>query len=86
MLAPFAEIVAERRARGAAAGAFTCYDLEAAHGALAAAAARDAPVVLLVSVQAFRAPGGFGLLAALRAVAERSRAPACSSTTCATSG
>jgi tagatose 1,6-diphosphate aldolase GatY/KbaY len=61
----------------AATGAFTCYDLETARAALAAAATRGRGVVLLVSRQAFAADGGDQLLAAIRAAAERSPAAAC---------
>lgn len=77
MLAPFGALVAERGRRGAAAGAFTCYDLETARGVLRAAAAVGAPVILLVSPQSFRRPGGDALLAALRAAAELAPGPAC---------
>ena len=77
MLADFRDLLAERRGVGAGLGAFTCYDLEAAAGVLAAAAEHGGGVVLLVSSAAFAAPGGGELVAALRAVAERSAAPAC---------
>lgn len=76
MLSPFREILAERRARGAAAGAFTCYDVTTAAAVLRAAEERGAPVVLLVSEASFRSGAGPGLVAALRAVAEQARIPA----------
>ena len=37
MIVEFAELLQERRGAGGALGAFTCYDLETAHGVLAAA-------------------------------------------------
>jgi tagatose 1,6-diphosphate aldolase GatY/KbaY len=77
MLAGFAQLLAQANRSRSALGAFTCYDLEAARAVLAAAAARDVGVVLLISSDAFRAPGGDQLLAAVRAAAERSTAPAC---------
>ena len=77
MLVSFAALVAERGRRGAAAGAFTCYDLETARGVLRAAGEVDAPVILLVSPQSFRRPGGDALLAALRAAADLAPGPAC---------
>jgi len=77
MLAPFVDLLAERRRAGAGLGAFTCYDLETAVGVLAAAAERGAGVVLLVGSASFAAPDGSELLAGLRAVAERSPARAC---------
>jgi ketose-bisphosphate aldolase len=77
VIVPFRELLAECRSRGAAAGAFTCYNLETATGVVAAASARASGVVLLITEQSFRAQGGDLLLAALRAVAERSPVPAC---------
>ena len=77
MLSPFTELLAEHDRARTALGAFTCYDLEVARGVLAAAAGRDVGVVLLVSRDAFGAPGGEQLLAAVRAAAERSPTRAC---------
>jgi ketose-bisphosphate aldolase len=77
VIVPFSELLAERRSRGAAAGAFTCYNLETATGVLTAASARGVGVMLLISEQSFCAQGGDLLLAALRAVAERSPVPVC---------
>jgi len=77
MLRTFADLLDESRAAGRGLGAFTCYDLETARGVLAAAAARERGVVLLVSCAAFTAPGGDDLMAALCAVAARAAAPAC---------
>ena len=77
MLIGFRELLAERRARGAAAGAFTCYTLTTAVGVLRAAESESAPVMLLVSEASYTAPEGRLLLAALRAVAEHASAPAC---------
>ena len=77
MLVGFRELLEERRARGAAAGAFTCYTLTTAVGVLRAAESESAPVLLLVSEASYTAPEGRLLLAALRAVAERASAPAC---------
>ena len=77
MLVGFRELLEERRARGAAAGAFTCYTLTTAVGVLRAAESESAPVMLLISEASYTAPEGRLLLAALRAVAERASAPAC---------
>jgi tagatose 1,6-diphosphate aldolase GatY/KbaY len=77
VIVPFSELLAERRSRAAAAGAFTCYNLETATGVLAAASARGVGVMVLISEQSFRAQGGDLLLTALRAVAERSPVPVC---------
>jgi ketose-bisphosphate aldolase len=76
-LAGFAELLSEHDRARTALGAFTCYDLEEARGVLAAAAARDVGVVLLISRDAFAAGGGDVMLAAIRAAAERSPARAC---------
>lgn len=77
MLVGFADLLEEHRRAGTAVGAFTCYDLEEARGVLAAAAARDAGIVLLISRDAFAAGGGDVMLAAIRAAAEQSPARAC---------
>jgi tagatose 1,6-diphosphate aldolase GatY/KbaY len=77
MLIGFRELLEERRARGAAAGAFTCYTLTTAVGVLRAAEREGAPVILLVSEASYAPPEGGLLLAALRAAAERTSASAC---------
>lgn len=77
MRARFSELLADAASRGAAVGAFTCYNLETALGVLAAAEARQRGVVLLVAERSFSGPGGRTLLAALAAAAERSPTPAC---------
>jgi tagatose 1,6-diphosphate aldolase GatY/KbaY len=77
VLSPFTELLAEHDRDRSGLGAFTCYDLEVARGVLDAAAGRDVGVVLLVSRDAFRAPGGEQLLAGLCAAAECSPARAC---------
>lgn len=77
MLVPFTTLLRECDASGAALGAFTCYDAETAQGVLAAAEARDVGVVLLVSRDAFAAPGGAALLSALREIATHATARAC---------
>lgn len=76
MIVRFSEILAERRRRGTAAGAFTCYNLETAAGVVRAATARGAGVILLVGERSFRAEGGDLLVAALLAVAGRAPVPA----------
>ena len=58
-------------------GAFTCYDLEQAAGVLAAAAARDRPVILLVSAAQFARATGEPFVLALSAFADRHAARAC---------
>lgn len=75
MLASFAELLNEHRRRGAAVGAFTCYNFETAFGVLRAAGSRGC--VILVSGKTFRSDYGEQLVAGLRAVAERSPTPAC---------
>jgi ketose-bisphosphate aldolase len=77
VLTGFREILEERSARGAAAGAFTCYTLATALGVLRAAEVERAPVILLVGEASYRAPDGPLVLVALAAAAERSTAPAC---------
>ena len=54
MLTPFREILEERRAAGAAVGAFTCYDVTTAIGVVRAAEARGDPVLLLATEGSFR--------------------------------
>lgn len=75
MIVPFADLLAEADRRGGAVGAFTAYNLEGALAVLRAAEERSDGVLLLVSSQAFATRGGPALVAALRAVAERSPAP-----------
>ncbi len=77
MLIPFRELLEERRAAGAAAGAFTCYTLSTAAGVLRAARDAGAPVIVLVSEASYAAPEGRLLLSALCAAAERADVPAC---------
>jgi len=80
MLTSFTDLLDEHARRQdppGALGAFTCYDLEVATAVLEAAAGRDRGVVLLISREAFAAPGGEQLLVAVRAAAERSAARAC---------
>ena len=77
MVIGFRELLEERRARGAAAGAFTCYTLTTAVGVLRAAEVERAPVILVVSEASYTAPEGRLLLAALAAAAERSAVSAC---------
>jgi tagatose 1,6-diphosphate aldolase GatY/KbaY len=77
VLVGFETLLDEHARARSALGAFTCYDLEVARAALAAAAVRDTGVVLLISREAFAAEGGEQLLAGVRAAAERSPARAC---------
>lgn len=77
MLTPFRELLEERREAGAAAGAFTCYNVTTALGVIRAAEASVAPVILLVAEASFRSPSGRLLLPALLAVADAARVPAC---------
>jgi ketose-bisphosphate aldolase len=77
LLARFDALLQEAAFRSAAVGAFTCYDVEVARAVLAAAAARDRGVILLISRDAFAASGGEQLLAAVRAAAELAPARAC---------
>ncbi len=77
MLTPFTEVVGEAQFRGAAAGAFTCYDLETAAAILGTAAELDRAVILLVSGSSLSGEFGEAFLAALGAYAERARARVC---------
>lgn len=77
MLVPFAELLSEADAQGAAVGAFTAYNLEQAIGVLAAAEGRGQPIMLLVSRQSFAGRGGPALMTALVAVAQRAPVPCC---------
>jgi tagatose 1,6-diphosphate aldolase GatY/KbaY len=77
MRARFSELLKEASARGGAAGAFTCYNLETAGGVLAAAEERRRGVILLISRQSMAAPSGELLLAGLVAAADHAGVPAC---------
>jgi ketose-bisphosphate aldolase len=77
MLTPFTEVVAAARRRGAAAGAFTCYDLETAAAILGTAADLGRAVILLVGVGSLREEFGEAFLAALVTYAERAQARVC---------
>lgn len=77
MLTPFRDLLEERRTAGAAAGAFTCYDVTTALGVVRAAEHRTDPVILLVAEASFRAESGRLLVPALLAVADGARVPAC---------
>jgi tagatose 1,6-diphosphate aldolase GatY/KbaY len=77
VVARFSELLAEAAARGAAVGAFTCYNLETALGVLRGAEARSRGVVLLVSEKSFSGPDGPLLMAALVAAAARAPVPTC---------
>jgi tagatose 1,6-diphosphate aldolase GatY/KbaY len=76
VLTSFAELLSPRR-EGAAVGAFTCYDLEAAGAALRAAAEAGTGVILLIGGRSYTEPGGGLLLAALVAAVRASDARAC---------
>lgn len=77
MRAGFVEILEEAERRGAAAPAFTCYDLEAAAAVLTAAADRDRAVIILISSASVRAEQGDAFVAAVLAYADRSPARCC---------
>ena len=77
MLTSFRDLLDERRAAGAAAGAFTCYDVTTALGVVQAAEARTVPVMFLVAEASLRGPSGRLLLPALLAVADAARVPVC---------
>jgi tagatose 1,6-diphosphate aldolase GatY/KbaY len=77
VLIAFRELLEERRAAGAAAGAFTCYDVTTALGVARAAEGRRVPVILLVSEASFRSPDARLLVPALVALAVAARVPAC---------
>jgi len=77
VLIGFRELLEERRAAGAAAGAFTCYNGETAIGVLRAAESSSTPVILLISEGSFRSAGGTLLLAMLCAAADHASVPAC---------
>lgn len=77
MLTSFRELLDERRAARAAAGAFTCYDVTTALGVVQAAEAHTVPVMFLVAEASLRGPSGRLLLPALLAVADAARIPVC---------
>jgi ketose-bisphosphate aldolase len=77
VLAPFRDILDQRRRAGGAAGAFTCYDVTTAVGVVRAAEGRGLPAILLVAEASFRAPTGRLLVPALRAVADEASVPMC---------
>jgi ketose-bisphosphate aldolase len=77
MLAPLPELLDAARARGAAVGAFTAYNLETAAAVVHAAEEREEPVMLLVSAAAFRSSLGRSLTAALVAIADAAAVPCC---------
>lgn len=67
MRAPLHTVIAEA-GRARAVAAFTCYDLETAVAAVAAAGGR--PLALLLALRAYAGPGGDALLGSLCAVAD----------------
>ena len=75
MLAPFGDVLDERRAAGAAAGAFTCYDVTTSFAVARAAEELGVPVILLVSEASFRTDTGPALVAGLCAVADTATVP-----------
>jgi tagatose 1,6-diphosphate aldolase GatY/KbaY len=77
LLIPFRRLLDERRAAGAAVGAFTCYDLTTALAVVRAAGEHGEPAILLVSDASFRSREGRLLLAALLAVARAAPVPVC---------
>lgn len=77
MLASFRELLEERRAAGAAVGAFTCYDATTALGVARAAEQRRRPAILLVAEASMRSPEGRLLVPALLAVAREAAVPMC---------
>jgi tagatose 1,6-diphosphate aldolase GatY/KbaY len=77
VLSGFRDVLDERRAAGAAAGSFTCYDVTTACGVVHAAEAADVPVILLVSEASVASRDGRLLLPALGAVARSARVPVC---------
>lgn len=72
------ELLAAHRARGSAAGAFTCYGMEGAAGVLRAAERREsAGVILMISPQAYESELGEPLLATLLALGDATAVPVC---------
>jgi tagatose 1,6-diphosphate aldolase GatY/KbaY len=77
MLASLPELLAAARARDAAVGAFTAYNLETVAATVRAAEARETPVMMLVSAAAFRSSLGRALTGALVAAADGAAVPCC---------
>jgi ketose-bisphosphate aldolase len=77
MLASLSALLTDRARRHGAVAAFTSYDLETATATIAAAEEAGAPLILLMSREAFASPRGEHLLVALVAVAEAARVPCC---------
>lgn len=77
MLVSFADVLREADVRGAACGAFTCYDLETAAAVLGTAGRLDRAVLLLVSPSSLRGADGSAFVAALLAYADRATARCC---------
>ncbi|HKG38123.1 MAG TPA: class II fructose-bisphosphate aldolase [Conexibacter sp.] len=75
MLTSLADVLNAARGAGCAAGGFSCYDLATGAGVVAAAEAREAPIVLILSEGAFAQATGPALVAGLRALAERATVP-----------
>jgi ketose-bisphosphate aldolase len=73
----FPQLLSAAEERGAAVGAFTCYDLVTGGAVLAAAERREVAVILLISAQAAQASTGAGLICGLRRLAEESKVPCC---------
>ena len=73
----FRDVLEERRAAGAAVGAFTCYDVTTALGVARAAERRGLPAILLVAEASMRSPEGRLLVPALLAVAQEAAVPMC---------
>ncbi len=77
MIIPLSEILAERHAAGAAAGAFTVYNAETAVAVLQTAAELDVPVIVLVSAAAARQSSARFFLPMMVGAAASSPAPVC---------
>lgn len=73
----FMDILDEVDRRGAAVGAFTCYNLEAAAAVLDTAVRRDRPAILLLGACSVSGSRGEAFLAALLSYAERAPARCC---------
>lgn len=77
MLTPLAEILEERRAAGAAAGAFTAYGGETVLGVVRAAEERNVPLIILLSAASFRGRDGRLFASLLLGVASAAAVPVC---------
>jgi tagatose 1,6-diphosphate aldolase GatY/KbaY len=75
VLTSLSAVVAGAQRDGAAAGAFSCYDLVTADAVLTAAEARDAPCVLLIPSAALAGRTGPALVAGCAALARAARTP-----------